>query len=533
MLLPSTRHLDAGATGVPAPATLVDGIVGRWADRPGAPALRDAADVAGSGGGSVAGHRHATGTWWTGGELDAATRAAGRAWRAAGLDPGDRVVWSTRSSVVALVAHLGALRAGLVVVPVSTGATGRELAHVAATVRPAAAVVEDPARAGALERPGVPLLACGPDLAGLPRRRGPGDGTPLDRAAPGDPALVLFTSGTTGAPKGAVLSHANLAAGTASIVAAWRWEPTDRLLHTLPVFHAHGLAVGVYGTLLAGASATLHSGFDAGSVLDAARAGEGTMFFGVPTMYHRLEASGRASDLGRLRLCVSGSAPLAAALHRSLAAHSGNPVLERYGMSETLMLVSNPVDGERRAGTVGFPLPGVEVRLAGGEDTGDEPGAGPAVVDGGEVLVRGPNVFAGYFERPAATAEAFEPDPDGGAPWFRTGDLGVEDGGYLVLRGRRTDLIISGGYNVYPAEVEDVLATHPSVAEVAVTGEPSDEWGETVVAWIVAADGPDEGALAEHDAARLAPYKRPRRYRFVDALPRNAMGKVVRSRLGG
>ncbi len=532
MLLPPSRHLPQAATlGDPPagdrlagdrPATVVHGWLARWAADPAAPALLDVAGDAST----VAGHRHAGGAWWTSGELEDATRRAGLAWRSAGFDPGQRIVWSTRSSVAALVSHLGAVRAGLVVVPVPTAATARELAHVAATVRPSGAVLDDPTRAAALAQPGAPVVASGPGLDGLPALRPAGDGAPLDSVAPSDPALILFTSGTTGAPKGAVLSHANLVAGTASVVAAWRWEPADRLLHTLPIYHAHGLAVGVYGTLLAGASAALFPSFDPEAVLDAAGAGEGTLYFGVPTMYHRLAATGRSAQLGRLRLCVSGSAPLAADLHRRLAA-SATPVLERYGMSETLMLVSNPVDGERRAGTVGFPLPGVEVRLAG--SAGD--GAAGDSAAGGEVLVRGANVFAGYFERPAATAEAFEPDPDGGAPWFRTGDLGIEEDGYLVLRGRRTDLIISGGANVYPAEVEDVLAAHPSVAEVAVTGEPSDEWGEVVVAWVVAAGAPDEAALVAHAAAQLAPYKRPRRYRFVDELPRNAMGKVVRASL--
>jgi malonyl-CoA/methylmalonyl-CoA synthetase len=258
-------------------------------------------------------------------------------------------------------------------------------------------------------------------------------------------------------------------------------------------------------------------GFDPAAVTEEALIGESSLFFGVPTMYHRLVRSGHAAALGRLRLCVSGSAPLARELHAAASAAIGAPVLERYGMTETLMNVSNPYDGSRRPGTVGFPLPGVEVN----------------VNEEGEILVRGQNVFDGYWERPASDQEAFVPSADGGSPWFRTGDQGREEDGYLVIRGRSKELIISGGFNVYPSEVEDVLAAHPRVAEVAVTGTPSDEWGELVTAWIVA-DGkpPSVDDLAEFTSTTLAAYKRPRLVRIVDDLPRNAMGKVVRSRLG-
>ena len=241
-----------------------------------------------------------------------------------------------------------------------------------------------------------------------------------------------------------------------------------------------------------------------------------SLFFGVPTMYHRLVASGRAPDLARLRLCVSGSAPLSAELHAAATAAIGSVVLERYGMTETLMNTSNPYAGDRRAGTVGFPLPGVDV----------------VIDDAGEVLVRGPNVFDGYFERDAANASAFRDRGDGGGPWFATGDLGHDEDGYLVIRGRSTELIISGGFNVYPTEVEDVLSRCPGVGEVAVTGTPSEEWGEVVTAWMVP-DGPAPSLddLRAHCAGLLASYKQPRLVRVVDELPRNALGKVVRSQL--
>ncbi|MHB1712368.1 MAG: class I adenylate-forming enzyme family protein, partial [Acidimicrobiales bacterium] len=258
-------------------------------------------------------------------------------------------------------------------------------------------------------------------------------------------------------------------------------------------------------------------GFDPGGVVDAVAAHDATLFFGVPTMYHRLARAARTAELARLRLCVSGSAPLAADLHRQVSQVLGTPVLERYGMTETLMNVSNPCDGERRAGTVGFPLPGVEVELAAD----------------GEIVVRGPNVFDRYWERPGATSDVFWPSCDGGAPWFRTGDLGTVDDGYLTIRGRSKELIISGGFNVDPSEVEDVVINCPGVAEVAVTGTPSDEWGEVVTAWIVA-DGPAPSAeaLSAYAADRLAPYKLPRIVHVVDALPRTALGKLIRSELG-
>jgi malonyl-CoA/methylmalonyl-CoA synthetase len=294
---------------------------------------------------------------------------------------------------------------------------------------------------------------------------------------------------------------------------AWRWTDADRLVLALPLFHVHGLGVGLHGTLLAGASTVLLARFEPDAVFDAIAGHDATLFFGVPTMYSRLAASARVGELGALRCCVSGSAPLPASLHEQLATSAGVQVLERYGMTETIMNVSNPYDGERRAGTVGFPLPGVEVRLA---DTT------------AEIQLRGPNVFPGYWRRPEATAESFTDDG-----WFRSGDVGAfDDEGYLSIVGRAKELIISGGYNVYPREVEDVLLTHDGVREVAVVGEPSDEWGETVVAVVVPArEAVDADALLAFAADQLAPYKRPRRIRFAAELPRNALGKVLRSEL--
>ena len=450
--------------------------------------------------------------WRSRGELDeASARVAGRL-RRAGLAAGDRVLVSAATSMDLVVAYLGALRMGLVVVPVNTAYREREVAHIVGDARPRAAVVDDNERGSWARRAaGGDLLVTGPEVA-LPDA----DPPPLDGAGPGDPALLCYTSGTTGAPKGAVLAHGNLLASAEALRLAWRWEQGDRLVLALPLFHIHGLGVGLHGTLLAGASAVLLPRFEVGAVLDAARDHQATLFFGVPTMYARLAASPRAAELGRLRLCVSGSAPLPPTVFERLAERAGQRVLERYGMTETIMNVSNPYDGQRRPGTVGLPLPGVELRLAGG--------------DQGEVLLRGPNVFSGYWGNPAATAEAF--DPDG---WFRTGDLGsFDDHGYLRIEGRSKELIITGGYNVHPREVEELLGEHPGVAEVAVVGTPSEEWGEQVTAFVVPADPgapPGREELLAFAAERLAAFKRPRVVHYVEALPRNALGKVMKHEL--
>jgi len=428
----------------------------------------------------------------------------------AGLVAGDRVLVSGPSSIDLAVAHVGCLRLGLVVVPTNGAYQEAELSHVVADCRPRAALVDHDGWEDRLAGMDPDLVLTGTAVA-LPDGGSP---VTLDRTSPDDPAIIGYTSGTTGRPKGAVLTQANLLAGARSVQVAWRWTDADRLLLCLPLFHMHGLGVGLHGTLLAGGSAVLQPGFDPDAVLEGLAQHRCSMFFGVPTMYHRLADHPRVGDLGGLRLCVAGSAPLAAALHGRLVGGAGVTVLERYGMTETVMLVSNPLDGERRPGAVGIPLPGVDLRLAGGS---------------GEILVRG------YWERPEATAEAFEADPDGGDAWFRTGDLGAVDAdGYVSIVGRAKELIITGGFNVYPREVDDVLADHPAVAEVAVAGIGSEEWGEEVVAWVVPAEGLDCPSIQELRAfARdaLASYKLPRRVVAVSALPRNALGKVMRHEL--
>jgi len=444
------------------------------------------------------------GTWVTGTELLGATAAVAGRLVTAGARPGDRVLVSGAASIDLVTAHCAALRAGMVVVPVNPAASRRELEWVIADARPSIAVLGPERLAGWAAETDHGLVVTSP---AVPLTGGP---TPtLDAVAGGDPGLVMYTSGTTGAPKGAELSHRNLVAGAESVRIAWGWTAEDRLILCLPLCHLHGLGIGLHGALASGGSALLFDRFDPESVLGAAERGA-TMFFGVPTMYERLANAERVARLGRLRLCVSGSAPLNADLHRRIAQETGQVVLERYGMTETLLLTSNPLHGERRAGTVGFPLPGVDLRL-------DE--------ESGEILVRGPSVFAGYRGLPEANATAFD---DG---WFRTGDIGEVDHGYLRIVGRAKELIITGGYNVYPREIEDVLRGYPGVRDAAVVGIASGEWGETVTAFVEAAETLDTDALCEYAGAQLAPYKRPRLVYRVDELPRNLLGKVVKERL--
>ena len=462
--------------------------------------------------------------WVTGAQFQARSADVAERLVASGVAPGDRVLTSGPSSARMVAAHAALLSIGAVVVPMNGAYRADEVRGVVSDCRPAAALIEGVGEPGEWPQwiaSADPSAQVGDfDASSLSGGEGNSTATPLDievRAAerrPDEPALIGYTSGTTGRPKGAVLSHANLLASVRALELAWRWTPDDMLVLALPLFHMHGLGVGLHGTLAVGARAVLQPTFDTDAVFDAIADHDGaigrraTMFFGVPTMYSRLVASPRAAELSALRLCVSGSAPMPAELHDAVREASGQHVIERYGMTETVMLVSNPHDEPRRAGTVGFPLPGVEVRL-----------------DAEEILVRGPNVFSGYWERPEANAASFS---DG---WFRTGDLGQWDDGYLRIVGRAKELIICGGFNVYPREVEEVIASHPDVVECAVAGEPDPEWGEVVAAYVVATRDFDRDEMKDYVGERLAYYKRPRRTYRIAALPRNALGKVQRHRL--
>ncbi|MFP6654032.1 MAG: AMP-binding protein [Myxococcota bacterium] len=449
--------------------------------------------------------------WLTRGALEANSAAhAGRLARA-GLRAGDRILISAESSTDLVTSYVACLRMGLVVIPTNTAYSARELAHVLADARPKAALIDDPRRATMVGEIAPELRCLSP---ALDIEAGP---TPaLEASLPQHPALLCYTSGTTGQPKGAVLSHGNCLASAEGLRIAWRWTHRDRLLLALPLFHMHGLGVGLHGTLMTGASAVLFRNFRPEEILAGIATYKASLFFGVPTMYHRLVDQPGAAALAALRLCVSGSAALPARLHERIEKRTGQRVLERYGMTETLMLVSNPYSKERRPGAVGWPLPGVELRLE---------------EKSGEIQVRGANVFSGYWERPDADREAFTEDG-----WFRTGDLGaMDDDGYLEIIGRAKELIISGGFNVYPREVEDLIRTHPEVEDVAVVGEPSEEWGERVVAYavVIASDQPPLNLefLRSFIGDQLAAYKHPRALFLVAALPRNALGKVQKHRL--
>lgn len=345
----------------------------------------------------------------------------------------------------------------------------------------------------------------------------------------------MYTSGTTGPPKGAVLPRRALAASLDALEDAWQWTAGDVLVHALPLFHVHGLILGVLGPLRRGGSVRHLGRFSPEGVTRELASG-GTMLFGVPTMYHRLAealadpdaSAGLAKALAGARLLVSGSAALPVHDHERIAAATGRRVIERYGMTETLMNTGVRADGAPRPGTVGPPLRGVELRLV--EEDGSPLTGADAI---GEIQVRGPNLFTGYLNRPDATAAALTADG-----WFRTGDMATLDpDGYVRIVGRKaTDLIKSGGYKIGAGEIENALLDHPGVREAAVTGEPDADLGERIVAWVVPADPaapPTAEELADHVAAQLAPHKRPRTVRYLDALPRNDLGKIMKRALHG
>ncbi|WP_128381404.1 acyl-CoA synthetase [Streptomyces cavernae] len=450
----------------------------------------------------------------------------------------DRVaVWATPTLETA-VGTVAALLAGVPAVPLNPKSGESELGHI----------VKDSAPTLVLTAPGTELPAA---LSGLGRvdidvdisvcidvtdvretRRA--DLRPPADLGPDSPALVVYTSGTTGPPKGAVIPRRAIATTLDALADAWQWTGDDVLVHGLPLFHVHGLILGILGPLRRGGAVRHLGRFSAEGVARELNDGA-TMLFGVPTMYHRIAEAlpddpSLAKALGRARLLVSGSAALPVHDHERIAAATGRRVIERYGMTETLMNTSVRADGEPRAGTVGVPLPGVELRLV------EEDGSPVAAYDGesvGEIQVRGPNLFTEYLNRPDATAEAFTADG-----WFRTGDMAVRDpDGYVRIVGRKaTDLIKSGGYKIGAGEIENALLEHPGVREAAVTGEPDADLGERIVAWVVPADPqspPAAEELADHVAVRLAPHKRPRTVRYLDALPRNDMGKIMKRALDG
>ncbi|MEN3284255.1 MAG: malonyl-CoA/methylmalonyl-CoA synthetase [Solirubrobacteraceae bacterium] len=416
------------------------------------------------------------------------------------------------------VAVVGALLAGVPAVPMNPKAGERELGHILGDSDPAAILVAPGAQV-ATDRKLIEVDLDARGQGGLP-----------PEPPPDTPALIVYTSGTTGPPKGAVLPRRAIASNLDALAEAWEWTGDDVVAHGLPLFHVHGLVLGILGPLRRGGAAHHLVRFSSDGVAGALRGGA-TMVFGVPTMYHRLadDAQERpeiAAALRTARLLVSGSAALPAVEHERMERLCGQRIVERYGMSETLMNTAIRAGGDRRAGYVGPPLDGVDVRLL--DDAGEPIDAADDETIG-EIAVRGPNLFLEYLNRPDATAEALR---DG---WFATGDLATRaPDGYIRIVGRRaTDLIKSGGFKIGAGEIEGALLEHPDVKEAAVTGEPDDDLGERIVAWIVPRSGasPTADALADHVASLLTPHKRPRVVHLLEALPRNEMGKVQKRRL--
>jgi malonyl-CoA/methylmalonyl-CoA synthetase len=448
---------------------------------------------------------------------------------ARGLVPGDRVAVQVDKSPAALALYGACTQAGLVFLPLNTAYTATEVAYFVEDSA-ASLFVCDPARRTEMQ----PLAdACGTVMETM-AADGSGSLAMLAADCPdrfdtvargaGDLAAILYTSGTTGRSKGAMMTNTNLLSNARTLVDLWRFTETDVLLHALPIFHTHGLFVATNVMLLAGGSMIFLPKFDAGQVITALP--RATAMMGVPTFYTRLLDDPRFTRevSAHMRLFISGSAPLLEETHSRFQARTGHRILERYGMTETNMITSNPYDAERRAGTVGFPLPGVEVKIT-------DPESGALVQQGkiGQIEVRGANVFKGYWRMPEKTAQELRTDG-----YFITGDLGrVDRDGYVSIVGRGKDLIISGGYNIYPKEVETLLDAQPGVLESAVIGVAHRDFGETVVAVLVADRGtaPDLDAIEANLARDLAAFKRPRRLIVVDELPRNAMGKVQKNQL--
>lgn len=467
------------------------------------------------------------------GQLEAAVNRTANYLLSLGIQPGDRIAVQLPKCLPFIYFHLATLQIGAIFLPLNPAYPTAELRYFLADSA-ARLLIADAADQARLD----PMTESLPDhqkTIYIHKPQESGATWLKDRSAlrdyplPADPdqtAMMLYTSGTTSRPKGAQITHGNLTANIASLHQAWGWRADDALLHALPVFHVHGLVVALHGALHAGATAILCPAFDAPTALDLLRSRRFSVFMGVPTMHRRLYqlAAGRRIDLSHMRLMTSGSDRLPDDLFFGYQVTFNVTLLERYGMTETGMNLSNPLHGERRVGAVGMPLPGVSARIV-------DPDTEAPLPDGeiGEVQIKGAHVFKGYWRQPEKTADAFSADG-----WLRTGDLGLrEPDGYFTLKGRAKDLIITGGLNVYPPEVELVLMEHPAVAACAVFGCPDAEWGEIVVAAIIRRDGaPAEAAgISAFCRERLATYKVPRRVVFVDELPSNALGKVQKAKL--
>ncbi|WP_019645321.1 malonate--CoA ligase [Novispirillum itersonii] len=448
-----------------------------------------------------------------------------------GLQKGDRVAVQTEKSPEALLVYLACLRGGFVFLPMNTAYRPDEVDYLVSNAEPALILcspdAEDTTRTIAARHGVEHVYTLGTRNDGsFPNAAADASPQfPIVACEPDDLAAMLYTSGTTGKPKGAMLTHRNLASNAEALVKTWRFSSDDVLLHALPIFHAHGLFVACHCVLMSGARMIWLSKFDADEVIRLMP--QATAFMGVPTFYTRLLSK---ADFGReatahMRLFTSGSAPLLAETHTQFSSRTGHAILERYGMTETGMNTGNPYDAERRPGTVGFPFPGVSVRVVGEDDVTALPTGSV-----GAIQVKGDNVMLGYWRMPEKTKEEFTSDG-----WFKTGDVGKIDAeGYLHIVGRAKDLIISGGYNVYPKEVEGVIDDLPGVDESAVVGVQHPDFGEVgvaVVKLLPKANGVGEDAILAHLKQHLANYKVPKRVFFTDELPRNTMGKVQKNLL--
>jgi len=465
-------------------------------------------------------------------DLDRATAMLANFLQSLGLPEGSRIAVQVEKSVEAMMLYLATLRAGYVFLPLNTAYQKAEIAYFVGNAEPAV-VVCTPKNFGwvskiAFQAGTGHVFTLGDDRSGSLLERAAHCSDVQVPAVRGedDLAAILYTSGTTGRSKGAMLTHGNLLSNAEVLKTYWGWQPDDVLIHALPIFHVHGLFVAIHGALLNGSPMIWLGKFDPKRVIEAMP--RATVFMGVPTLYVRMlaEPALDRAAAAHMRLFISGSAPLLIETFSSWKQRTGHTILERYGMSETIMLTSNPYresDGERRGGTVGFPLPGVGLRVRG--DDGRDLPAGET----GGIEVRGPNVFSGYWRMPEKTKEEFTADG-----WFKTGDVGrIDERGYVTIVGRSKDLIISGGYNVYPAEIEGFINDMPGVAESAVVGVPHPDFGEVGVAIVIPRPGAriDSDQLITTLKGQLANFKVPKRCFVVDELPRNTMGKVQKNLL--
>ena len=460
------------------------------------------------------------------GDMDARAAAMAGAYAEAGAKPGDRILVQVEKSFDNVAAYLGAMRAGLVYTPLNAGYTNDEVAYFLSDAEPTLLVCA-PERADAL----VPKAraASARTTLTLDAKGGGSLSAAADAAAPvgdiqprhpDDLAAILYTSGTTGRSKGAMLSHRALRSNAVALNRLWAFSEKDVLLHALPVFHIHGLFVALHTAMLSASKILFLPKFEIGAVRDALS--NATVMMGVPTFYTRLLADRNFSkeEIAHMRVFISGSAPLTEETFIAFEQRTGHKILERYGMSEAGMIASNPLDGDRIAGTVGYALPGVDIRIT--DDDGRELPPG----EPGNVEVKGDNLFSGYWRMPEKTKSEFRGD------WFVTGDVGsLSEDGRLTLSGRAKDLIIAGGYNIYPKEIETILDAVPGVAESAVVGAPHPDMGEGVVAVLVAEKDPLPDDAMAAALSSLARFKQPRKFFWLDALPRNAMGKVRKGRL--